>query len=189
MSDNHFVSGVRVGPSRRAHLVVATFAVGAAAYAAPTPELTARAVPVETGDAPPCWSDQIAVDASPAQGAVGHRALTLTFSLAGGGEACTLTGYPGVDSSSGGPAIQAEPTPRGYMGGLPDNVVAPPTVTLSISTQAQAIVESIAVDGSGNPCPTYTDLRVNPPGTTTVFTVPATIDACRLQVHPVTAGQ
>lgn len=78
------------------------------------------------------------------------------------------------------------------MGGLPANVETPPTVILSISTQAQAIVEGLggaAIDGSGNPCPTYTDLRVNPPGTTTVFTVPATIDACRLQVHPLTASQ
>lgn len=86
------MSGVHAGLSRRAHLVVATFTAGAAAYAAPTPELIAWAVPVETGDVTPCWSDQIAVDASPEQGAVGHRALTLTFSLAGGGEACTLTG-------------------------------------------------------------------------------------------------
>jgi hypothetical protein len=135
------------------------------------------------------------VDASPTEAAVGHRAVTLTFSLAGGGEACTLSGYPGVESSAGGPAIAAEPTLRGYMGGLPAGVKVPPTVILSVSTQAQSIVEGLAgtaVDGNSNPsgsCPTYTDLRVNPPGTTTVFTVPAAIEACNLQVHPVTAGQ
>ncbi len=145
----------------------------------------AWAVPVED-EATPCWAEQIAVTASPTQGAVGHRALTLIFSLAGGAEPCTLTGYPWVDSGAGGPAIHAEPTPRGYMGGLPASVDAPPTVTLSISTQAQAIVEAMAVDDSGNPCPSYTDLRVYPPDTTMMFTVPATIDACQLQVHPVT---
>jgi hypothetical protein len=73
------------------------------------------------------------------------------------------------------------------MGGLPASVDVPPTATLSISTQAQAIVEGVAVDDSGNPCPSYTDLRVNPPDTSVVFTVPAAIDACQLQVHPVTA--
>ena len=150
----------------------------------------AWATPVETGDQPtPCWSDQIATTASPSQGAVGHRALTLVFTLAGGAEPCTLTGYPGVDSGAGGPLIHAEPTPRGYMGGLPPGVDAPPTVILSLSTQAQSIVEGIATDGNGDPCPIYTELLVNPPDTNMVSTVPATIEACALQVHPITAQQ
>nr|WP_231975321.1 hypothetical protein [Mycobacterium sp. E1715] len=57
---------------------------------------------------------------------------------------------------------------------------------LSLSTQAQAVVEGVAIDANGEPCPTYTDLLVNPPDTTVVLSVPATIDACALQVHPVT---
>lgn len=145
-------------------------------------------MPADTLDAPtPCWSDQIAVSASPAEAAVGHRAVTLMFTLAGGAEPCTLTGYAGVDSGTGGPLIHAQPTPRGYLGGLPAGVSAAPTVILSISTQGQAIVEGVAVDGEGNPCPTYTDLLVNPPDTTNVVTVSATIEACELQVHPITA--
>ena len=92
------------------------------------------AAPFDAGDEPtPCWADQIAVSASPTQAAVGHRALTLVFSLAGGAVACTLSGYPGVDSGAGGPPIHAVPTLRGYMGGLPDGVDVPPTVTLSIT--------------------------------------------------------
>jgi hypothetical protein len=44
--------------------------------------LPASAMPVDNADAPtPCWSDQIAVTASPIEGAAGHRALTLMFSL------------------------------------------------------------------------------------------------------------
>lgn len=149
----------------------------------------AGAVPIETGDqATPCWAEQIAVTASPTEGAVGHRALTLTFSLAGGADPCTLTGYPAVESGAGGPDIHAKPTLRGYLGGLPNGVNEPPTATLSISSQGQAIVEGMAIDGSGNPCPSYTELRVNPPATTVVFTVPAAIDACELQVHPITVG-
>jgi hypothetical protein len=181
-----------VRPHRRdSRRLVPSFATAATCYAA-TVLLgpPAGAVPIETSDeATPCWAEQVAVSASPTQGAVGHRALTLTFSLAGGAEPCTLTGYPSVESGAGGPDIYAKPTLRGYMGGLPSGVDVPPSVTLSISTQGQAVVEGMAIDGSGNPCPGYTDLRVNPPNTGVVFTVPAAIDACELQVHPITAGQ
>ena len=150
----------------------------------------AWAAPADTVDQPtPCWADQIAVSASPTQGAANHRRLTLIFTLAGGADPCTLTGYPGVDSGTGGPLVHAQPTLRGYMGGLPADIDVPPTVTLSLSTQGQAVVEGEAVDSSGNQCPTYTDLLVNPPDTTEVFTVPATIDSCVLEVHPLTAGQ
>jgi Protein of unknown function (DUF4232) len=152
-----------------------------------TPGPPARAVPFATGDeATPCWAQQIAVTASSTQGAAGHRAVTLTFSLVGG-EPCTLTGYPWVDSGTGGPGIHAEQTLRGHMGGLPPAVDVPPSVPLSISTQGQAIVESMAVDAGDTACPSYTDLHVTPPDVSLVFTVPATIDACQLQVHPVTA--
>jgi hypothetical protein len=50
-------------------------------------------------------------------------------------------------------------------------------------------VEGVAIDGSGNQCPTYTDLGVSAPNVDQVFTVSTTIDACELQVHPLTAGQ
>jgi hypothetical protein len=141
-----------------------------------------------TGDeGVPCWAEQIAVNASPPDSAAGHRRVVLTFSLVGG-EPCTLTGYPSVDSGTGGPSIHAESTPRGYMGGLPAGVDDPPSVILSVSTQAQAIVEGVVVDAVGNNCPTYTDLHVSPPAVNMAFTVPATIQTCQLQVHPVTAG-
>jgi hypothetical protein len=148
----------------------------------------ARAVPFATGDpGTPCWGEQVAVNASPTESAAGHRRVVLTFSLVGG-ESCTLTGYPSVDSGTGGPTIHADTTPRGYMGGLPAGVDDPPNVILSVSTQGQAIVESTAADGGGSPCPSYSNLRVSPPAITLAFTVPATIEACQLQVHPVTAG-
>ncbi len=147
----------------------------------------ARAVPFVTGDqGTPCWGEQVAVNASSTDSAVGHRRVVLNFSLVGG-ESCTLSGYPSVDSGTGGPSIHADSTPRGYMGGLPAAVDDLPSVVLSVSTQAQAVVESMAVDDSGNSCPSYTDLRVSPPAINLVFTVPVTIEACQLQVHPVTA--
>jgi hypothetical protein len=163
--------------------VAAASVAGGVLLAAP-----ARAVPIAAGDeGTPCWGEQVAVNASSTDSAAGHRRVVLTFSLVGG-EPCTLSGYPSVDSGAGGPAIHADDTPRGYMGGLPAGVDEPPNVILSVSTQAQAIVEGLATDTAGNSCPTYTDLSVSPPGVNSVYTVPAIIEACQLQVHPVTAG-
>jgi hypothetical protein len=119
---------------------------------------------------------------------MGHRAVPLTFTLGEDAGPCTLTGYPGVVSGDGGPLIHAQPTLRGYMGGLPATVAGPPTVTLTQSQPAQAIVEGMSVDGNGNQCPIYTELLVTPPGTTALISVPVNIDACQLQVHPVTAA-
>jgi Protein of unknown function (DUF4232) len=184
------MSGAHVRPARRrARRLVLSIATAATSYIAATVlGPAAWAEPFDTGDQPePCWAAQVAVTASPTQGAAGHRALTLIFSLAGGAAPCTLYNYPWVDAVAGGEHIHVAPKPRGDMGGLPAGVEVPPTVTLSISTQAQAIVEGMAADGDGNSCPTYTDLLVYPPDIDTVFTVPATIQACELQVHPITA--
>ncbi len=147
----------------------------------------ARAVPPNPADEPtPCWSDQVAVSASTVDGAVGHRAVMLVFALAGGAEPCTLTGYPGVDTGGAGLLLHAEPTPRGYLGGLPAGVDELPTATLSISARAQAVVEGKVLDDNGNPCPSYTSLLVYPPDISEVYTVAVAIDACSLQVHPIT---
>lgn len=136
-------------------------------------------------DAAPCSAEQLVVTATGPDAAMGHRAVTLVFTLAPGAVPCTLTGYPAVESGAGGPLIHAEPTLRGYMGGLPAGVDAAPIVTLTTSQQGQSIVEGLDVDGNGVQCPRYTDLRVSPPGAADFVTVAAAIDSCRLQVHPV----
>ncbi len=140
---------------------------------------------VHADNPPPCDSAQLVVTAGPARAGVGHRGVPLMFTLTPGAAACTLTGYPGVDSGTGGPLLHAERTPRGYLGGLPSGVDIAPTVTVGPGRGAQAIVEGLAVDADGNQCPTYSDLLVTAPDTTGTVTVPATIDTCRLQVHPV----
>jgi hypothetical protein len=134
----------------------------------------------------PCAPGQVTVTAESPQAAVTHRSVPLTFGLAPGAGPCTMTGYPGVDTGAGGPLLHAQRLPRGYMGGLPGGVDDPPTITVSPSAPAHAIVEGLAVDESGNQCPSYTELRVTPPDTTETSTVPTTIDACFLIVHPVT---
>jgi len=56
---------------------------------------------------PPCASAQDVVTALPLRVGAGHRGMPLLFSLAPEAGACTLTGYPGVDSGAGGPLIHA----------------------------------------------------------------------------------
>ncbi|MDP7706467.1 DUF4232 domain-containing protein [Mycobacterium sp. TY815] len=137
-------------------------------------------------DVAPCSAGQVVVTAAGPEAAVGHRAVTLIFAPAPGAEPCTLSGYPRVESGSGGPLVTAQPTLRGYMGGLPSGLDVPPTVTVSPSQRAEAVVEGMSVNASGDPCPNYTDLSVVPPGGGDPVTVPAAIDSCQLQVHPVT---
>jgi hypothetical protein len=159
------------------------------------PALTATAVVLATvawsptahadDDLTPCASGQVVMTALPMAAGVSHRGVPLVFALAPTAGPCTLTGYPGVDSGAGGPLIHAGRTLRGYLGGLPGGMDVPPTVTVSPGHPAQAMVEGIAIDVDGYPCPTYTDLLVTAPDTTDTATVPAAIDTCQLQVHPV----
>ena len=69
---------------------------------------TARAEP-----APPCSNGQVVVTAGKYSTGLGHRGLELVFSLAPGAQPCTLTGYPGVDSGSGGPLVRVITTNGG----------------------------------------------------------------------------
>jgi hypothetical protein len=137
--------------------------------------------------APACSSGQVQVSNGGSQAAVGHRAVILTFSLSSGADPCTLTGYPVVDSGAGGPLIHADRTLSGFLGGLRGPAVTPPTITVSPSQPAYAMVEGVAADPRDYTykCPTYTDLQVTPPGDSETVIVPAAIDTCELQVHPV----
>lgn len=141
---------------------------------------------IAQADTPPaCSSGQVQVSNGGEQAAAGHRRVLLLFSLVPGAAPCTLTGYPAVNTGAGGPLVHADWTPYGYMGGV--HTETPPTVTVSASQPAYAVVEGAAVPSgdTDRPCPTYTDLQVIAPDTTDAVTVPVGIDACTLQVHPV----
>ena len=155
----------------------AALAVAAACIGFPA---TAHAEPIA-----PCSDGQVLVTAGQSSAGLGHRGLTLIFSLASGAQPCTLTGYPGVDSGDGGPLVHAERTLSGYLGGVRTDT--PPTITVTASRPAHAVVEGDAFNSNGDgSCPNYTSLRVTPPDTTQTVTVPAGIDgACHFQVHPV----
>lgn len=154
--------------------------------AAPLPSSGSAAFADTPIGARECRSGEVVVSAGDTSSASTHRAVRLNFSLAPGLDPCSLTGYPGVDSGTGGPLIHAERTPRGFMGGLPNGVDEPPTVILWPSAHASAVLEGRAVDTQGNQCPTYTDVGVTPPNTTQTVTVAVSIDSCELQIHPLT---
>jgi Protein of unknown function (DUF4232) len=133
---------------------------------------------------PPCATGQVHVSNGGEHRASGHRLVVLEFSLAPGAQACTLTGYPGVDSGAGGPLLHADRTLSGFMGGLRTDAL--PTLTVSEYQPATALVEGVAVDREDpyRLCPTYTELLVTPPDTTEATTIPIWMDTCELQVHP-----
>jgi hypothetical protein len=72
-------------------LVPGAAAIIAAALAMPA---AAHASPIAS-----CSSGQVQISDAWGQGASGHYAVYLEFSLTPGATACTLTGYPGVVSS------------------------------------------------------------------------------------------
>jgi hypothetical protein len=158
-------------------LATAAIATAVAITALPP---TAHADPI-----PPCANGDVVVTAGPHESGMGHRALTLVFSLAPGADACTLTGYPGVDSGEGGPLVHAKRTLSGYLAGIRSDVL--PTITVTPSQPATAVVEGDTANTLADvKCPAYSDLRVTPPDTTDTVTVSGGIDgACHFQVHPV----
>lgn len=157
--------------------------MGPSQVAVPRNQLEAMLAIPHVDPAPPCSSGQVGISASKPIAAAGHRAVVLTFAVKPGATACTLTGYPGVDSGAGGPLIHANRTVSGYLGGLRDGT--PTTVTVSTTQQATAVIEGVASDSGGNQCPTYADFRVTVPDTTDTMTVAAKLDTCELQVHPI----
>ena len=157
------------------------------AFVAAAAAVAAVIVPAQAHAAPraACSNGQVVVTSGEANSGLGHRALTLIFSLAPGAAPCTLTGYPGVDSGDGGPLIHAQRTLSGYMGGV--RADTPPTVTVTATQPAHAVIEGDAFNPNGDDsCPNYTSLRVTPPDTTDTATVrPGILGACHFQVHPV----
>ncbi|MEC3956550.1 DUF4232 domain-containing protein [Nocardia sp. CDC153] len=153
----------------------------------PITEPTSQNPPTTEPGLAACAAGQVDVTGEVMSPATGHRGVKLTFSLAAGASACTLSGYPGVDSGAGGAVIHADRTPRGFMGGLPQGSDTPPVVELRSGHPATAVVEGVAFDAAGNGCPLYTNLLVTPPNSTDTRTVTVTIDTCALHVHPVTA--
>ncbi|MGN6606777.1 MAG: DUF4232 domain-containing protein [Jatrophihabitans sp.] len=130
-------------------------------------------------------SDSLPVTTHDLGGAAGHAGIVLVFTN-DSPQACTLTGYPGVDADfSGGGTVHATRTLSGYMGG-PGHVS---TVTLAAGGTASARIEWTTVPTGSEDCSSSsTDIQVTAPNTSDTQTVDQAVGACSLQVHPVVAG-
>ncbi|GAB0104348.1 hypothetical protein JMUB6875_33220 [Nocardia sp. JMUB6875] len=134
-----------------------------------------------------CASGAVDVTAQSMGAATSHYGLTLVFSIANPTQACTLTGYPGMDEiTDTGEVIHAERTPRGYIGGLPSDNDKPPTVVVKSGHPARAIAESVACGVLDKPDPKIAKVEVTPPNSTDTRVIDTSLTACNLKIHPVT---
>lgn len=152
-----------------------------------------------TAAATPCHNDQIAVADGGGGAGLGHEDQVLLFKNETS-TPCSLTGYPGVAGldSDGQQVVQAQRTLSGYLGGLWNNALAPPTVSLQPGQTGSAIVEGTDVNVGTEVCPYYSKLLVTPPGLTE--STPVTVrglgsppyqglPGCSpIEVHPVVPG-
>ncbi|WP_433653953.1 hypothetical protein ACQPW1_25165 [Nocardia sp. CA-128927] len=174
--------------TRYARILVCVACLGAAGCGS-TPDATDAPPSIGSKQMSPCAPGQLVLSATEVSPGATHRGVQITIGLVNGTPACELSGYPEIEADEGGPVIRADHTPRGYLGGLRPDRDAPPVVIVTDSNAlaagpASAIVEGVAVDANGNPCPTYTRLGVTPPNTPAPQSVAATINACALEVHP-----
>ena len=136
--------------------------------------------------ATPTCGSTLAVTRTAALGAGGHGALTLIYRNAGT-HACTLRGYPGLDTvaASGHTVAHASRTLSGAAGGA----TAVRTITVLPQGFASATVEWLNFNPTtGGACPASNRIATTPPNTTLTRGFPVALTACRLQIHPVIAG-
>ncbi|PZS26459.1 MAG: hypothetical protein DLM58_20690 [Pseudonocardiales bacterium] len=118
-------------------------------------------------------------------GAAGTSSMVLTFRnrLA---QACTLTGYPGVDAlaKSGVVLAHAKRTLRGNAGGAS----GVSTVRLAPGAAASATLEWHNFGANGSSCAMSASIVATPANTQDSTTLPVSVSVCGLQIHPTVAG-
>lgn len=113
-------------------------------------------------------------------GAAGHAAIILIWQNQLP-QACTLTGYPGVDAEpSGGSAIHAQRSDAG---------LGVHTITLPPGGHASAVLIWATIPSGGSDCTaTSSDILVTPANTSATVTADQHVGLCSLQIHPTVAG-
>jgi hypothetical protein len=175
----------------------AGFPVAVAGAGRPSGSIPASRSPVVAE----CTAAELKVTESGGNGAgdtaSGHTGLALRFTNVGS-RACSLQGYPGVEVSGPGGALNAQRTLRGYLGG--DAGQSPFPVTVPPGGTTSALLEWLFFprDGSATVttrnCPGYHAARllVTAPDqtTSTVFAAPGAVTpVCwGFEVHPVVPG-
>ncbi|WP_405496250.1 DUF4232 domain-containing protein [Nocardia sp. NBC_00511] len=135
----------------------------------------------------PCASGTVDVTAETMSAAAGHRGVRLTFSLIDAGQgSCSLSGYPGADAVGADATVHATRSLNGYMGGLPTGDDTMPTVILSATHSAQAVLEAVTCGVYNKPESVSAKILVTAPNSTDTRTLDQGIDTCDLQIHPVT---
>ncbi|WP_083913431.1 DUF4232 domain-containing protein [Nocardia concava] len=154
-----------------------------------TPESTAPQPNPKPTDTPiaACAPGQVDVTAQNMGAATSHYGLTLVFSIANPAQACTLTGYPGMDEiTETGEVVHAERTLRGFIGGLPEGNDKEPTVVVKSGHPARAVAESVACGVLDKPDPKVAKVEVTPPNSTDTRVIDKSLTVCNLKIHPVT---
>jgi hypothetical protein len=135
-----------------------------------------------------CQGRQLRIRLTPASPGASHHGYVLLFQNRG--EACTVSGYPGVDafSAQGRRLVSARRTKSGYLGGVqPGHRI--PKVRLATGKTASALVEWVTGLQS---CPRAQSLKVTAPNAIrSVRLSPKSLGSerlCHLEVHPVVLG-
>ncbi|MGH9018481.1 MAG: DUF4232 domain-containing protein [Acidimicrobiales bacterium] len=138
-----------------------------------------------------CRTAQLGVTAGRGGVAAGHSGFPLLFRNTGG-RACLLSGYPGIAllGSDGGAAIEAQPVPNGYIGGLRDYSGGPlPEIRLLPGETASALVEGDDAPPVGvAPCGPFAAIRVTPPHAGPSVRLAVRVPCSDVEVHPVVPG-
>ncbi|MGV9664229.1 DUF4232 domain-containing protein [Nocardia niigatensis] len=135
---------------------------------------------------PACASGQVDITAQSMGAAMSHDGITLTFAIANPSQACTLTGYPGMDEiTDTGTVIHADRTLNGYIGGLPAGTDTPPTVVVKSGHPAHAIAEGTSCGPYNKPDPKIVKTEVTAPNSTDTRVIDTAIYTCPLKIHPV----
>jgi len=176
------VIGALSGPDREAD-VGPTSTIGS-----PTPSRSQSAPPRSGGR---CTAAQLQVSVAPGANAAGHIGLLVVFTNTSG-QACTMSGHPGVSFVTGPSGLQVnDPAERVAAG-------TPPIVTLVPNGKAHAnlLLVNVANYAGGNLCqPTQVSgVRVYPPDDTTALFASNPQQICTVkgtglaQIYPVQAG-
>jgi hypothetical protein len=147
------------------------------------------AVPTSAAAAPPaCGNASLAVTASRGQGFAGHGALVVLFRNKTA-QACTLTGYPGLDALNRHGAVMkhARRTLTGAAGGSTQGVQ---TIRVRPGGYASATVEWLNFNPqTAGACAFSHSIAVTPANTGHTRVIDRSVSVCRLQVHPTVAGR
>ena len=136
--------------------------------------------------ATPACGSTLAVSRTLTLGAGGHGSFTLLYRNTGA-HACTLRGYPGLDTltSTGHLVSHATRTLSGSAGGA----TAVRTITVLPQAFASATVEWLNFNPiTSGACPASGLVATTVPNTTRTQRLAVGLTACRLQIHPVVKG-